>query len=360
MFHPGSSLFLICNAEELTVRKEMAGMRRQNIVKAAVVGAALALVIPGIAAASTSSVVRTPGSTPWNMPGAGQEKITDADCNTGELASGGGVNVTGNNDIHLLGNPPSANGTSPATSTDTNVTHWLGIAGTGGMGTGNYSVQPFVVCFSNSAITATHVVVASASGPAGTSGATASTTATCDTGRLIGGGVRSQRADNKSVHEIASFPSDSSGAAASGGSTNPTSWTVWTENGGMGAPNPNTTTVYAICGTNSGTLPTVTVQHTHASSAFTSGTQQTTTGTGCGTGTTLVSGGAAISGSDPTSGSFTAPGSQGDHLIGDYPSTATGGLPTTGTTQQNWTAIGQTGGMGSSGAYTDAWALCMA
>jgi hypothetical protein len=337
-------------------------MRRRNIVKAVVAGAALALVIPGVAAASTSSVVRTPGSTAWNMPGAGQQKITDADCDTGELASGGGANATGNNDIHLLGNPPSANGTSPATNTDTNVTHWLGIAGTGGMGTGNYTVQPFVVCFSNSAITATHIVVASTSGPAGSppAGATATATATCDTGRLIGGGVRSERADNKSVHEIASFPSDNTGAAAGGGSTNPTSWTVWAQNGGMGAPNPNTTTAYAVCGTSSGALPTVTVQHTHASSAFTSGTQTTTTGTACGTNTTLVSGGASVSGSDPTTGSFTVPGSQGDHLVGDYPSTAAGGLPGNGTTQQNWTAIGQTGGMGSSGAYADAWALCIA
>lgn len=337
-------------------------MRKRNLVKAAVVGAAIALVIPGIAAAATSSVVRTPGSVPWNMPGPGQEKITDQNCDTGELASGGGANVTGNNDIHLLGNPPSANGTSPATSTDTNVTHWLGIAGTGGMGTGNYSVQPFVVCFSNSAITATHVVVASTSGPAGAppAGATAHTTATCDTGRLIGGGVRSERADNESVHELASFPSSNTGVAASAGSTNPTSWTVWTENGGMGATNPNTTTAYAICGTSSGTLPTVTVQHTHNTTALTSGSQTTTTATACGTGTTLVSGGSAISGGDPTTSSFTKPGSQGDHLIGDYPSDSSGGLPTTGNTYQNWTAIGQTGGMGSSGAYTDTWALCMA
>jgi hypothetical protein len=310
--------------------------------------------------------VRTPGLTNWNNPGAGQEKITDADCSAGELASGGGVNVTGSgtaaNDIHLMGNPPSANGTSPATSTATNVAHWLGIGGTGGNGTANYTVQPFVVCFSNSAITATQVVVASTSGPAGTppAGATATATATCTTGRLIGGGVRSERADNKSVKEIASFPSDSSGNAASGGSTNPTSWTVWTRNGGMGAPNPNTTTVYAICGTSSGALPTVTVRHTHPGSAFTSGTQKTITGTSCGAGTTLVSGGAAISGGDPTASSFTVSGSQGDHLIGDYPSTSTGGLPSNGTTQQNWTAIGETGGSGSTGAYTDAWALCIA
>src|SRR5262249_42378116 len=153
--------------------------------------------------------------------------IINADCSNGELASGGGVNVTtSTTDIHLLGNPPSANGTSPATNTDTNVTHWLGIAGTGGQGTGNYTVQPFVVCISNSAITATSVVRASPSGPAGSppAGATATTTATCSSGRLIGGGVRSERADNKSVHEIASFPSDSSGNAASGGSTNPDSW----------------------------------------------------------------------------------------------------------------------------------------
>ncbi len=342
-------------------------MRRRNVVKAVVAGAVLALVIPGIAAAATSSTVRTPGSTAWNNPGAGAEKVTDADCTAGELASGGGVKVTGSggmaaNDIHLMGNPPSANGTSPATSTDTNVTHWLGIGGTGGNGTANYTVQPFVVCFSNSAITATQVVVASTSGPAGSppAGATASTTATCTSGRLIGGGVRSERADNKSVKETASFPSDNTGKAAGGGTSNPTSWTVWTRNGGMGAPNPNTTTAYAICGTSAGALPAVTVQHTHAGSALTSGTQTITTGTACGANTTLVSGGASISGGDPTGlGGFTTSSSQGDHLIGDYPSDSMGGVPTNGTTEQNWTAIGETGGSGST-AYTDAWALCMA
>ncbi|MGH3798112.1 MAG: hypothetical protein ACRDSP_24945 [Pseudonocardiaceae bacterium] len=203
-------------------------------------------------------------------------------------------------------------------------------------------------------------MVSSVSGPTGTN-ATASTTATCPANtRLLGGGAQSILESNKSVKDIASYPSNSTGAAAADGSTNPTSWTAVALNGGMTGTG-NTTTAYAVC-SGSGinvTGITVTVKHTHVTGPNTASTAVTATSSTCGTSGNMISGGASISGSDPTTGSFTAPGSQGDHLTGDYPSGSTGTPTSNGSATTNWTAIGHTGGMASANTFTDVWGLCM-
>jgi hypothetical protein len=255
---------------------------------------------------------------------------------------------------------PSTNGTSAAGNGATDPTFWLGYGGTGGQGGGNYTVQPFGVCFTNTTINHTQVVLSSVSGPT-TAGGMTSTTATCPANtRLLGGGAQSTLASNKSVKAIASYPSNSSGSAAANGSTNPTSWTAVALNGGMSGTG-NTTAAFALCsgtGINVSGI-TVTVEHTNVVGPTTASSTATATTSTCGTSGNMISGGASISGSDPTTGSFTAPGSDGDHLDGDYPSGATGTATTNGSATTNWTAIGHTGGVASPNTDTDVWGLCM-
>jgi hypothetical protein len=340
-------------------------MRKRNVARAVVVGAALALALPGIAYASTTATVTTPGTTSWTNPGNGALLKTDAQCSSG-LMSGGGVQVTGSGTtmqidaVHVMETEPSTNGTSAAGNGATDPTFWLGYGGTGGQGGGNYTVQPFGICFTNGTINHTQVVVSSASGPT-TSGGMTSVTATCPANtRLLGGGAQSTLASNSSVKDIASYPSNSSGAAAAGGSTNPTSWTAVALNGGMSGTG-NTTAAFAVCsgsGINVSGV-TVTVEHTHVSGPTSASSTATATTSTCGTAGNMISGGASISGGDPTTGSFTAPGSSGDHLDGDYPSGSTGTATGNGSATTNWTAIGHTGGASSPNTATDVWGLCM-
>jgi hypothetical protein len=76
------------------------------------------------------------------------------------------------------------------------MTHWLGIAGTGNGSTGTYTTQPYAVCFTSTAITATQAVTSTTGGPNGNN-AIVSAVATCPAGtRLLGGGARSKLASN--------------------------------------------------------------------------------------------------------------------------------------------------------------------
>jgi hypothetical protein len=341
-------------------------MRKRNaLVTAAVCGAALTIALPGVAYASTTATVATPGTTSWSNPGSGALLKTDAHCTIG-LVSGGGVSVTGSgtqqqiDGVHVMETEPSTDGTNPAGNGATDPAYWLGYGATGGQGGGNYTVQPFAVCFTNATVNHTQVVVSSVSGPTSSGGMT-STTATCPANtRLLGGGGQSKLASNLSVKLIASYPSNSSGSAAAGGTTNPTSWTAVALNGGMSGTG-NTTTAYAVCsgsGINVSGI-TVTVEHTHVSGPNAASSTATATSSTCGTAGTMISGGASVSGGDPTTGTFTAPGSQGDHLDGDYPSNSSGTPASNGSATANWTAIGHAGGMSSTSNGTDAWGLCM-
>jgi hypothetical protein len=341
-------------------------MRKRNVLfTAAVLGAALTIALTGTAYASTTATVATPGTTSWSNPGSGALLKTDAQCSSG-LVSGAGVNVTGSgtqqqiDGIHAMEIEPSTDGTNPAGSGATDPTYALGYGATGGQGGGSYTVQPFAVCFSNATINHTQVVVTSVNGPTGMN-AMQSATATCPMNTiLLGGGGQSKLASNLSVHLIADFPSSNSGAAAADGTTNPTSWTAYALNGGMSGTG-NTITAYAICsgsGINVSGI-TVTVKHTHVSGPNTASSTATATTSGCGTAGTLISGAASVSGGDPTTGTFTKPGSQGDHLDGDYPSNSSGTPASNGSATANWTAIGHAGGMSSTGNGTDVWGMCM-
>ncbi|WP_327265563.1 hypothetical protein OG444_33090 [Streptomyces sp. NBC_01232] len=349
-------------------------LRRPAARKALVVGALLALAVPGIAYANTVGVtVKTPGATMG--PGSPFSEIsTNAACSSG-LISGGGVNQaigtgTSSNGNKINGTSPSPDGSTEYTGSTgvvgTDVTHWLGIGGSGGAVNASFSSTPYAMCFTSSLINHTQVVMNKLAGPT-SSGTVGLVTATCPANtRLLGGGARITPAGVGSLKPIASFPTFNDSAhgfgqkAAADGESDPDSWSAVGWNGGGGNSN-NTTYAYAICsGTNidvSGA--TVTVRHSEVSgpTAATSG-QTVTVGCGGNDGK-LVGGGAAISGGNVTTTSFTGPGSVGDHLNGSYPSNS-GGTPVGDgtTTASYWTAVTHTGGGSSPGTYSDAWALC--
>ncbi|QES46775.1 hypothetical protein DEJ50_01810 [Streptomyces venezuelae] len=342
--------------------------------KILVVAAVLAVAAPGIAYANTVGVtVKTPGATAGPVS-AFSEISTHADCSSG-LISGGGINQTigtgsSSNGNKVNGTAPSPDGSTEYTGSTgvvgTDVTHWLGIGGSGGAVNGSFSSTPYAMCFTSSLINHTQVVMNKIAGPA-TSGTVGLVVATCPANtRLIGGGARITPASVGSLKPIASYPTFNDSAhnygqkAAGNGATNPDSWAAVGWNGGGGNSN-NTTYAYAICSGNgidvSGSTVTVRFSEVSGPTAATSG-QTATVGCGEGDGK-LVSGGAAISGGSVTTTDFTGPGSVGDHLNGSFPSDS-GGTPVSdgATTAAYWTASTHTGGGSSPNTYTDVWALC--
>ena len=345
-------------------------MRKKTLGKALIAGALLAMAMPGIAYANTISVtVQTSGATPGPNSTFSEIKA-DADCSNGTLMSGGGINQTigagmNSNGNHVMGTEPSLDGTTELNSTTgvvaADVTHWLAFGGTGGGITPSFSTTPYAVCFTSHVIDHTQVVMNNIVSP---NSAPVLTVATCPANTvLLGGGARSTPASVGSLKPIASYPTFHNAAhnfgqkAAANGETNPDSWAAIGSNGGTGA----TTYAYAICsGININVSSvTITVRHTHASGPTVATTGQTTTASCSTSDGKLLSGGAAMSGGDPTSANFTAPGSQGDHLNGSYPSDTAGNpLGNQSTTAASWTAFTHTGGGNSPNTFSDVWALC--
>ncbi|MFF7499933.1 hypothetical protein ACFZBM_10830 [Streptomyces lavendulae] len=349
-------------------------LRRPVVGKALIVGALLALSVPGTAYANTVGVtVKTPGATAGPVA-AFSEISTDAACASG-LVSGGGINQAIGTGSSSNGNKINGTSPSPDGSTEylgstgvvgTDVTHWLGIGGSGGAVNASFSSTPYAMCFGSSLINHTQVVMNKLAGP--TTGSTVGlVTATCPANtRLLGGGARITPADVGSLKPIASFPTFNNSAhgygqkAAADGEGNPDSWSAVGWNGG-GGNSDNTTYAYAICSGNGINISgaTVTVRHSEVSGPTAATAGQTVT-VGCGGGDgKLIGGGAAISGGSVTTTNFTGPGSQGDHLNGSYPSDSGGNPVADGTTTAAyWSATTHTGGVSSPSTYSDAWALC--
>ncbi|WP_371680102.1 hypothetical protein [Streptomyces sp. NBC_01276] len=349
-------------------------LRRPVAGKALIVAALLALAVPGTAYANTVGVtVKTPGAT--SGPAAAFSEITtDAACASG-LVSGGGVNQaigtgSSSNGNKINGTSPSPDGSAEYTGSTgvvgTDVTHWLGIGGSGGAVNASFSSTPYAMCFSSSLINHTQVVMNKLAGPT-TSSTVGLVTATCPANtRLLGGGARITPAVIGSLKPIASFPTFNNSAhgygqkAAADGETNPDSWSAVGWNGGGGNTD-NTTYAYAICSGNNINISgaTVKVRHSEVSGPTAATAGQTVT-VGCGGGDgKLIGGGAAISGGSVTTTNFTGPGSQGDHLNGSYPSDSGGNPVADGTTTASyWSATTHAGGVSSPSTYSDAWALC--
>ncbi|MEU1631169.1 hypothetical protein ABZ746_39225 [Streptomyces sp. NPDC020096] len=348
--------------------------RRSAVGKALILGALLTVAVPATAYANTVAVtVKTPGATsgPTTID---SEISTHADCGSG-LISGGGVDQaigTGSsaNGNHVMGSAPSPDGTTEYTGSTgvvgTDVTHWLGIGGTGGMLNSSFSTTPYAVCFTSNLINHTQVVMNKVNAPT-TASTVGLVTATCPANTvLLGGGARTTPASVGNFKAIASFPTFNNAAhdfgkkAAADGETNPDSWTAVGWDAGTGN-SINETYAYAICSGSGINVSGVTVKarYSEVSGPTTGSTGQTAT-VGCGTGDgNLVSGGAAISGGSVTTTDFTGPGSGGDHLNGSFPSDSAGNPVTDGTTTAAyWTAFAHTGGQASAGTHSDVWALC--
>ncbi|MEX5635604.1 hypothetical protein [Parafrankia sp. FMc2] len=354
---------------------------------ALVLGTTLAVALPGTAYAATTITVRTPGAT--SGPGAANsESGSTANCRTGgdtdDVVSGVGILQTvgtgsAQSNLHVKGIVPFdgtaeyvAGSYSPGV-VDTDATQARAIGGTGNSGGGldaAFGSTPYAMCLDpGDTITGTQIVMNSVAGPT-TTGATALAVATCPEGtRLLGGGARTLPGTTGSLKPVLSAPTylDGTGAgthdngaiAAADGETNPDSWVAGALTGG----NPSalaTTYAYAICSGDDIDVSgvTVTVRYGETSGPTSVGAPQKTTA-GCGEGDgTLISGGAGISGGAVTTSDFTAPGSQGDHLNGSYPSDGSGNPLTS--SPANWTSTTHTGGGGSTSATrSHAWALCM-
>ncbi|MBV9030359.1 MAG: hypothetical protein JO364_08605 [Pseudonocardiales bacterium] len=347
---------------------------------------ATAVVTVTLGPAATSAAAQTP-TTPVNVtvqtpgatrgPASGLSEIkTNAGCGRGALISGGGINqtidtATASNGNHVNGTEPSPDGSTESTGTPgvvaTDVARWLALGGSGAMVDSSFSTTAFALCLTSNLITHTQVVMNRLTGPT-TASTPAVAVASCPTTTvLLGGGARTTPANTGSLKPIASYPTFHNAAhdfghkAAVDGDTHPDSWAAVGLNGGGSGTTPNTTYAYAICsqpGIDT-TGVTVTVRSHEVSGPTTATTSQTTT-TSCGPADgTLISGGAAISGGNPTTTDFTAPGSQGDHLNGSFPSNTTGTPVGNGTTTAaSWTAFTHTGGADSPHTYSDVWALC--
>lgn len=352
--------------------------------KVLILGALLTVTLPGIALAATTVTVRTPGST--TGPGSSSSEITThADCQSGELISGMGIDQTigtgmSASNLHVNGISPSGNGSSeyiaPGSSPGhvaDDVTHSLGMGGTGaGAVNASYSSTPYGMCLSTTGGTITHTQVIMNSVSAPTTAGTAWVMATCPEGtRLLGGGARTTPGTEGSLKPIVSYPTYDDGAhdngeiAAADAETNPTSWVAGSSYNGS-TNNNIKTYAYAICsGSSEHTINvsgiTVKVRYAQSNGPTSSAAVQKTT-VGCGGGDgSLISGGAGISGGNITSADFTAPGSAGDHLNGSYPSDGSGNPVSNGTTTAAyWTSSTHTGGSGSTSATkSHSWALCM-
>jgi hypothetical protein len=341
-------------------------------------GAAVMVSLPGLAYANsvcaeppTLITVRTPGAT-FGPTSTFSEISTHADC-TGGLISDGGISQTYGPDVtdmtsngnHINGTEPSVDGSSELLTSPgvvaTDVTHWLGIGGSGGATEPAFSSTPYAICLTSSVITHTQVVM-------NTVPIAGLTVASCPTGtRLLGGGARATPASSGSMKPVAGFPTFNDSAhdfgkkAAADGELNPDSWTAVGFNGGGGGT--LATYAFAICtgtGVNISTT-NVKVRWTEAPGPYPSSTHQSMT-IGCGPADgKLIGGGAAISGGNVTGADFTAGGSQGDHLTGSYPSDSAGNPVTDGTTTAAfWTAVTHTGGVDSNPpTASDVWAMCL-
>jgi hypothetical protein len=310
-------------------------------------------------------------------PTAGFSEIkTDAGCPHGSLISGGGINQslgtgTSSNGNHVNGSEPSADGNSEllgvpgAVATD--AAHWLVLGGSGAVVNSSFSTTSFALCLTSNVIAHTQVVMAKLAGPT-TALTPAVAVASCPVNTvLLGGGARTTPANAGSLKPIASYPTFHNAAhdfgrkAAADREINPDSWAAVGLNGGGNGTTPNTTYAYAICSQPGIDTSDVTITvHSHEVAGPTTGAtgQKVTTGCSPADGT-LISGGGAISGGNLTTTGFTAPGSQGDHLNGSFPSDTSGTPVGNGTTTAtSWTAFTHTGGADSPQTSSEVWAFC--
>lgn len=343
---------------------------KPRALSAQLLGLVLGLSATMVGTAHAANTITTSVSvpSPTSGPDSASSQVTNAATCSSGFVSGGGARVyvgSGSipNGLHLNGTLPSTDGSNPSGNNDASPAHWLAYGGAGGQAPSNAETQSFATCISGGLSNATKVVETSVSGPNGTD-VSAVATAQCPSNyRMIGGGAAITPGTVGGLKISGSFPSNSSGHAALNGTTNPDSWTGVGLDGGSGGTG-NTTYAWAICyNTNNSPVNTVVVNSEAsgptAASSSRMQTESCTSAQGTATGGgAFISGGVTDDGGH-SYGTYTLPGSQGDHLISDMPSDSSGNPVTNGASSPaSWTATTHTGGASSANTYTDAWALC--
>lgn len=328
-----------------------AGASPHRRLATVVTALAAILAAPSLAAAATAPSTSIVSSNVVGPSTTFSEVSTTSDCG-GRLVSGGGTRLAQStptvqhNGIRLYASTPSP-GTDASANGDASPTRWLSSGGSGGGVPDDAQTLGYALCL-DAGPAATQVVVASATGPAGTYD-TAQATATCPSStRLLSGGARTTPGTVGSLKPIGSFPSDDAGHPLTSGA-NPGSWTAVGLNGG-GGDQGNMTFAFAICATGAA-LPNVAIAHAQVPGPALATTAAQVSAS-CPAGSALLGGGGFVS------DAFGLPGSQGDHLTGSYPSDDQG-TPVASGTAASWTLASHSGGVDSGSlTQTDAWALC--
>lgn len=327
--------------------------------------------LPATAASGSPTQPGQPGATPapgngpapvpistevvsasTNGPSApGTQVVATSVCPGGSALVGGGFNlhtVTGvnpNNSFRDMGEFPSATDGSAVGSGSAQAYATLG--GAGGQAMNDAITTNYAVCALgwNAAV---EVIVSTVFGPSA-SATSQGVTVSCPAGTtLIGGGARTTIPPppapiQPSLHLIADFPSDPTGASpASGSSVN--SWTAIADTGGTNVTNA-TTSAFAMCahgGPATQVIATVVPGPEVASTP-------TVAVASCPAGTVLLGGGVRA---DLQAGGTPQ---QGIHLVGSYP--GQGAPVASGAAGQSWSGVAHSGGQ--SAAKTETWAFAM-
>lgn len=149
------------------------------------------------------------------------------------------------NGLVLFGTMPTDSSGAAVADGTTNPAYWTTLGGFSGQSESGDQAAAFAMCANGGpANTVVETVTTTGANATQQSSAPTITTATCDSGdRLVGGGAvedtpgqvndGSTTGNNGNLKPLASYPSNSSGVAATDGSTNPTSWSAY---GSAGSP----------------------------------------------------------------------------------------------------------------------------
>jgi uncharacterized repeat protein (TIGR01451 family) len=258
----------------------------------------------------------------------------------GDELTNAGAPVSNDGSVTLDGYPSNSSGTMSPSGTHTPGS-WTATGGYSSQAPGTDTITSYAMCVSN--VTSATVVQVSASA----ANSLGPVTAVCpSTTSLVGGGggyTSFPGSNNTKLYD--SFPSNAAGTVPTNGTTGLTAWTVQgNSNNATGA----TTTAIALCATDV-TVPTVVETATNMVSSPAAGAAAAATAT-CPAGTTLLDGGI------DTTANGTSTATQGVHVIGDFPSDASGN-PLNGTAQ-SWTATSENGGQALTSLATESLVLC--
>jgi hypothetical protein len=331
--------------------------RRVLAISAAAAGLAA---LPAAALAAPPTVTVPVGTTSLTF-GVHESLTLPVACSSSDVVGGGSYLRNAMNPATVPNNGLVLDGTMPSdalggqlANSASNPVNWTTVAGFAGQSETGDESETFAMCETSGGPSGTTLAVATTTGANATQEVNAPTltTATCSSGRLLGGGAvettpgqvndGATSGNTGNLKPLASYPSNSSGTMATNGSTNPTSWTAY---GSAGMPaSTDVISAFAICDTAT-TSPTVTVERSDTSGPNAQAGSTVTTATigGCPASTQLVSGGFEVD--ETVSSTSGLQPQQGYHLRGSYPSGSTGTeVANAATNPSYWTSVLQAGG----------------